>query len=105
MSPDPGPFKLGDFGGSGPAVLCLHGLTGTPWEVRLPAEALAEAGFACLGPLLAGHGTHPRELSGVTGRDWLAAALGAWDSLAKTHARVRALALYDRVVLPLAAAA
>ena len=59
MSPDPGPFKLGDVGGSGPAVLCLHGLTGTPYEVRPPAEALAEAGFACLGPLLPGHGTHP----------------------------------------------
>ena len=93
MSPDPGPFKLGDVGAGGPAVLCLHGLTGTPWEVRLPAEALTEAGFACLGPLLPGHGTRPRELEGVSGAAWLDAALGAWDWLAQTHARVYALGL------------
>ena len=38
-------------------------MIGTPYEVRPPAEALATRGFACLGPLLPGHGTDPGELA------------------------------------------
>jgi carboxylesterase len=102
VSPDPGPFKLGDVGGGGPAVLCLHGLTGTPFEVRPPAEALVEADFACLGPLLPGHGTHPRDLEEVERAAWLEAALGAWDELARTHVRVYALGLSMGGLLALA---
>ncbi len=105
MSPDPGPFKLGDVGGSGPAVLCLHGLTGTPYEVRPPAEALAEAGFACLGPLLPGHGTHPEELLGLEHGAWQDAALAAWDQLALTHVRVYMLGLSMGGLLALAVSA
>lgn len=37
-------------------VLLLHGLTGTPAEVRPIAEALHAAGFAVRAPLLPGHG-------------------------------------------------
>ncbi len=55
MTVDAGAFDLGPVGEPGPAVLCLHGLTGTPYEVRLPAEALAADGFACVGPVLPGH--------------------------------------------------
>lgn len=43
--------------GEGPrGVLLLHGLTGTPEEVRPIAEALHAAGFHVRAPLLAGHG-------------------------------------------------
>lgn len=65
MSVDPGPFRPGDVGGTGPAVLCVHGLTGTPYEVRPPAELLARHGFACLGPLLPGHGQTPQALARI----------------------------------------
>lgn len=65
MSVDPGPFRLGDVGGTGPAVLCVHGLTGTPYEVRPPPELLARHGFACLGPLLPGHGQTPQALARI----------------------------------------
>jgi len=76
-----------------PALLCLHGLTGTPWDVRHPAEYLAARGFRCEGPLLPGHGTRPEELLHVGAADWLAAALDAYDSLARRHDRVYVLGL------------
>jgi carboxylesterase len=90
---DARPFRLGPVGGEGPAVVCLHGLTGTPYEVRQPAEGLAEAGFACLGPELPGHGQTPEDLIPVHRSDWVEAALGAWDELSRTHSRVYVLGL------------
>lgn len=75
---DAGPFALGD----GPtAVLCLHGLTGTPWEVRPLAEALAGAGHRAVGPLLAGHGADLAALERTTWRDWYDSAELAFDAL------------------------
>lgn len=102
MRVDPQAFELGDVGGTGPAVLCLHGLTGTPWEVRSPAEALADAGFACVGPLLPGHGTSPDELARTPHAHWLEAALAAYDRLERSHARVYVLGLSMGGVLALA---
>jgi carboxylesterase len=65
------PFALGD----GPdACLLLHGLTGSPAEVRPVGEALARAGFRAVGPILPGHGTTPENLITVTRGDLLAAA-------------------------------
>jgi carboxylesterase len=65
------PFALGD----GPdACLLLHGLTGSPGEVRPLGEALAAAGIRAVAPLLPGHGTRPADLAGVTRQDLLAAA-------------------------------
>lgn len=93
MKVDPAPFALGDVGGSGPAVLCLHGLTGTPWEIRQPAEALATRGFACLGPELPGHGSTPRVLGSTPRAAWRDAVLEAFDRLAETHARVYVVGL------------
>ncbi len=102
MKVDPRPFELGDVGGEGPAVLCLHGLTGTPWEVRPTAEALAALGFACAGPLLPGHGSSPDELARTPHASWLESALEAYDRLARTHSRVYALGLSMGGVLTLA---
>ena len=47
---DAGAFDLP--GGGRAAALCLHGLTGTPYEVRPLGEALAAAGIRALGPAL-----------------------------------------------------
>ncbi len=105
MKVDPHPFRLGDVGGSGPAVLCLHGLAGTPYEVRNPAEALAVRGFACVGPLLPGHGTDPEDLATTHRSAWLEAAVGAWDDLASTHERVYIMGLSMGGVLALALSA
>jgi carboxylesterase len=65
------PFALGD----GPdACLVLHGLTGTPAEVRPLGEALAKNGFRAVGPLLPGHGTSPEDLFVTTRADVVRAA-------------------------------
>ena len=37
-------------------MLCLHGITGTPFEVRPFAEAFGRAGYSVEAPMLAGHG-------------------------------------------------
>jgi carboxylesterase len=62
-------------------VLCLHGFTGTPYEVAPVARALGEAGFAVSAPLLAGHGHDARHLAGTGWRDWLDSAEKAMDDL------------------------
>jgi carboxylesterase len=105
MKADGSAFRLGDArGGSAPAVLCIHGLTGTPYEVRPPAEALAAAGFHCEGPLLPGHGTTHEELAATSRESWIAAVVDAHDALAQRHARVYVLGLSLGGLLALALA-
>jgi carboxylesterase len=56
------------FPGEGLSVLLIHGLTGTPFEMRYLGERLAAEGFRVRGVRLAGHATSPEEL-GMTGPD------------------------------------
>jgi carboxylesterase len=56
------------------AALCLHGFTGTPFEVRPIAEGLAAQGFTVAAPVLAGHGATVRELEATRFTDWLFSA-------------------------------
>jgi carboxylesterase len=69
-----------DLAGGPDAVLLLHGLTGSPFEVRYVAERLQAAGYRCLGPLMPGHGGDPRALAGLS---WAAWVEGARRELAK----------------------
>jgi carboxylesterase len=62
-------------------VLCLHGFTGTPFEIRPLAEALAGQGFTVSGPALAGHCGTLEELAATRWPDWLASAEAALDHL------------------------
>jgi carboxylesterase len=62
-------------------VLCLHGITGTPFEVRPFAEAFGRAGFSVEAPMLAGHGATLADLARTTWADWLASAERALDAL------------------------
>src|SRR5581483_5557247 len=82
------PFQTGtgnkspiSIAGDGRGVLCLHGLTGTPFEVRPLAEALGAAGYTVEVPLLAGHGGTLRDLAATQWSDWLASAERAMDDL------------------------
>ena len=78
MSGSADPFALGD----GPdACLLLHGLTGSPAEMRPLGDALARARFRAVGPLLPGHGTTPEDLYTTTRGDLLNAAESALLSL------------------------
>ena len=71
-----------DDGRRAGAALCLHGYTGTPWEVRIIADDFAERlGLSCLGPVLPGHEGDPAALNHLDDDDWLAAALSAFDQL------------------------
>lgn len=73
VNPDALPFDLpgrpSEEGAD--AVLLLHGLSGSPFEVRHVAERLAREGMRCLGPVMAGHGGDPRALAGVGWREWV----------------------------------
>ncbi len=74
-SPDPSgdaaPFDLGPV--TGRPVLILHGLTGTPWEVRPIGARLARAGYRCSGPLLGGHESYEALRTSAWG-DWAASS-------------------------------
>jgi carboxylesterase len=74
---DPRPVAVGE-GERG--VVLLHGLTGTPYEVKSMAQALAGQGFAVRAPLLAGH-TDLGALERVTWRDWYTSAAESFDGL------------------------
>ncbi len=63
------------------AVLLLHGFTGSPWEVRPLAEALAARGHHVLVPRLPGHGTVPEAMLWAGWRDWLEGAQSALSQL------------------------
>ena len=63
-----------DLPGGPDAALLLHGLSGSPFEVRPLADRLYVEGVHCLGPLLAGHGSDPEELRSVAWTDWVEGA-------------------------------
>lgn len=61
--------------------LVLHGFTGTPANIRVVADKLAEAGYTVYAPLLSGHGTTLRDMDAQTGAVWVNDALQAYDKL------------------------
>jgi carboxylesterase len=70
------------------ALLCLHGLTSSPYEMLPLARAASERGWAASAPRLVGHGTTPEALAHTCWADWLGAARRAFDLLAARHERV-----------------
>jgi carboxylesterase len=56
------------------AVLLLHGLTGSTFELAPVARRLAAAGMRCLAPVMAGHGDSAGELAGVPWAEWVGKA-------------------------------
>jgi carboxylesterase len=62
------------FPGGRTGCLVLHGLTGTPQEVRELGEHLAAQGYTVLGPRLPHHGTDPADLIRSRWQDWYLAA-------------------------------
>jgi carboxylesterase len=78
--------------GNGAAVLCLHGFTGTPYEIAPLARALGGAGFAVSAPLLAGHGRTASDLAKTRWQDWFSSAESAFDTL-RAEAGVASLAV------------
>jgi carboxylesterase len=63
-----------DLAGGPDAVLLLHGLTGSTFEMHHVALRLHAAGMRCLAPVMAGHGGPPEALAGVPWTEWVAKA-------------------------------
>jgi len=62
-------------------VLLIHGLTGTPTEMRFVGNGLNKAGFSVLGMQLAGHCGDEADLLATGWRDWVASVSAAADRL------------------------
>jgi carboxylesterase len=99
---DPKPFH---FKGGPVGCLLIHGFTGAPPEMRPLGEYLAARGLTVSGPLLAGHGTHYRDLAKTTWQDWYASAEAAYERLREdcTRVFVGGLSLGSLLALRLAA--
>lgn len=62
-------------------ALVLHGIGGTPANVRVVADELAARGYTVYAPLLPGHGKTVRALCDSTGEQWLRCAMDGYDRL------------------------
>lgn len=85
--------------------LLMHGLGGTPVELRFVAQGLNRAGYTVLCPLMAGHGGSDLLLSTTSWKDWLASSEAALDRLHQTcdHVVIGGLSAGSMVALHLAA--
>jgi carboxylesterase len=72
-----------DLDGDDRGVVCVHGFTGTPFEMRYLGERLHRAGFTVRGLQLPGHGTSVDDLDRTTWYDWSAAVDAELDDLAR----------------------
>jgi carboxylesterase len=62
-------------------ILLLHGLSGTPEEVKPLGDFLAQQGISTLAPWLSGHGTSPGDLAKTTWQDWAMDAGEAYENI------------------------
>lgn len=67
--------------GSGAGVVLLHGLGGTPVEMRPVAKGFSRAGYAALCPRLSGHGGTEADLKSARWEQWESDALSALEKL------------------------
>ena len=54
-------------------MVCIHGFTGSPYEMRHLGDALARTGATVRGLLLPGHGTSVDDLERTDWQDWASA--------------------------------
>ncbi len=69
------------YPGNDIGCLVIHGLTGTPHEVRWLGQHLHAQGYTVHGPRLAGHATTLTDLSPITWREWYFSALSGYELL------------------------
>jgi len=74
--------------GGNDCVLLVHGLTGTPAEMRPVAKQLARQGFSVLCPQIAGHCGNVADLKRSKWQDWYGSIERAFETAKLTHARV-----------------
>jgi len=69
------------FPGRGLSALLIHGLTGTPYEMRFLGERLADAGARVCGVKLAGHAAAAEELGTTTHNHWYQSVVDGFERL------------------------
>jgi len=69
------------FPGEGVSALLIHGLSGTPYEMRWLGEQLAAARVRVRGVRLSGHAATPAELGASTYDNWYESVVRAFDDL------------------------
>ena len=69
------------FPGAGVSALLIHGLTGTPFEMRYLGEQLAARGVRVRGVKLAGHAGTPEELGGAGYDNWYESVVSSLEEL------------------------
>lgn len=86
-------------------ILLVHGLCGSPSELRFVANGLTRAGYDVACPELAGHGGSAELLEVSTWRDWYRSVEAAFDDLSHRCDRVVVGGLSTGAVLALMLAA
>ncbi len=86
------------------AALLVHGFTGTPWEMRVFAEELANGGIASLAVRLPGHGTSPEDLAKKRWEEWYQAVQEGYNILRKDYSSIYGIGMSTGCLLILAAA-
>jgi len=87
------------------AVLLVHGLTGTPAEMRSLAKKLQHQGFSVMCPRLAGHCGGIAELKKSHWQDWYSSVEQAFEALKAEHRQVYVAGLSMGALLALCLAA
>jgi carboxylesterase len=90
-----------DLRGGDHAVLLIHGLTGSPYEMKYFARELNRAGFTVKAPCLAGHGKTIEELARTSWRDWYASVFKSFTEMKQQYHTVSAAGLCMGAVLAL----
>ncbi|OIQ81855.1 thermostable monoacylglycerol lipase [mine drainage metagenome] len=81
--------NTGYYDGDGEdAVLLIHGLTGTPAEMKPIAKRLVQQGFSVMCPALAGHCGSVGDLRKSRWQDWYGGVAEAFEALKARHANV-----------------
>ncbi len=70
------------------SVLLIHGLTGTPAEMKPIAQRLARKGFSVMCPALAGHCGSVANLDKSRWQDWYGGIAQSFEALKAQHSRV-----------------
>lgn len=83
------------------AVLMLHGLSGTAFEVMHVAKLLNKVGFTVRIPVLPGHRTSVSQLAATTWHDWYGAAEKHFEELSADYDTVSVAGLCMGAVLAL----
>lgn len=80
-------YKI-DLAGNEHAVLLIHGLTGSPFEMKYLAKKLHRSGFTVKGPCLAGHGETLKSLKATCWQDWYKTVYETFKELKKEYKTV-----------------